>query len=186
MFESTSDPQYVDSPEWIVMLAVTCFEYFLLGVLECIMKITNCEVIQGKIRGSNVNLSLMWQKIGILTYNICLLAYAIRNFSLSLYFALLSVGVNDDSSTFPNKFTGLTLVIQIYLTIIRGRFYGFFMHGFLSTFLYEEDNPVFDKARIKKDHITNDVNNHDPEKNFLQREEVFDENYRNSSWHVNA
>ena len=169
MFENTGDPKYEDKPAWVGMLGVICFEYLTLGMLECTMKITNSEMIREKIHRSTADLPIIWQRLCNLSYHVCVFAYAIRNFSMSLYFGLLSVGVSEDSSDYTNPFTGLTLVLQIYLTIIRGRFYGFFMHGFLSTFLVEEDDPIFDKARVKSDDVNND-SKEGIEKRFLKEQ----------------
>ena len=158
MFINTNDAKYEDDPMWLAMLGVICVEYLMLGLLECVMKITNSEIVQQKIQSCHADLSKGWQILGNLAYHLCLFAYAARSFSLSLHFALLSVATNADNGASPNSFAGPTLVLQIYLAIIRGRFYGFFMREFLSTFLVEKDDPMFDKAKIEKNDDNRDIN----------------------------
>ena len=81
------------------------------------------------------------------SYHTGMFAYVARNFSMSLYFGLLSAFIVENNQE-KSPFAGLTLVLQVYLAIIRGRFYGFFMHVFLSPFLLEEDDDTF--KRVKK------------------------------------
>ena len=83
------------------------------------------------------------------SYHAGMFAYVARNFSMSLYFGLLTAFVSQDDNQ-VNAFSGLTLVLQVYLAIIRGRFYGFFMHVFLSPFLIEEDDDMFKSVKEER------------------------------------
>ena len=136
---------------WIVALALSCLEYFLLGCLECFMKMLSTDLIFSKIEISSSRLPKTWEKLQMRTYYFCLFAYAVRNFSFSLYFGLLSVFINFDDFIAKNPYTGPTVVLQIYLAMVRGRFYGLFMHAFLSIFLAEDDDDTFKKLQEDED-----------------------------------
>lgn len=131
------------------LLGFTCLEFFVLGMLECIMKIINCQVILRKMRKSNHKLPRIWKKLSVFSYQASLFVYSARNFSMSLYFGFLCVFAqqeNNDNQPM-SSYTGVILVLQVYLAMIRGRFYGFFMHGFLSIYFVEDDHPMFSKIR---------------------------------------
>ena len=151
---------------WIILLVISCFEYLFLGCLECFVKMISFEKILSKIEKSSQHLPKCWAKLQVRTYYLALFAYAIRNFSLSLYFGLLSVIINFDEAIKDNPYTGVTLVLQIYLAMIRGRFYGLFMHAFLSIFMIEEDDETFKK--LQEDEDENDANEEIVETKLLQ------------------
>jgi len=154
MFRSTGKEKYYRSPEWVALISCICVEYFTLGIVECCVKIISGETLLLNLRKSSLRLPTSWRKLFMFSYHASLFAYVIRNFSMSLYFGLLSAFVAADDNE-VNPFSGLTIVLQIYLAIIRGRFYGFFMHVFMSPFFVEEDDDMFKK--VKERNISDDV-----------------------------
>ena len=149
--------QFVVDGLWIATLAIACFEYFFLGCLECFVKMMSFEKILKKIRKNANRLPKKWEKLQVYTYYLCLFAYAIRNFSFSLYFGLISVYVNFDDFISKNPYTGITVVLQIYLAMVRGRFYGLFMHALLSIFFVEDDDDTY-KQLQQDDDASDDAN----------------------------
>ena len=143
--------QYEVIPAWFVMLAFSCFEYLFLGLLECALKIISFDKVVNKIKKSSKKLPKCWGKVQVYSYYLCLFAYALRNFSLSLYFGLLSVFISYDDLIVKNRLSGITLILQIYLAMIRGRFYGMFMHAFMSNFVVEEDDDMFKEIKQEVD-----------------------------------
>jgi len=154
-FKETSNPAYVDNDLAKVGLAFTTLEYGSLGVVESVLKVIKVDTFERRLAAYDSGIVGKWRKLCKLSYYLGMLAFALRNFSLTIYFAVLSTV--DLTVTKPDKYSILLLpseqdvvqqrilqsamlVLQVYITVVRGKFYSFFLKIFLANFLSEADD----------------------------------------------
>ncbi|XP_076808966.1 uncharacterized protein LOC143452034 isoform X1 [Clavelina lepadiformis] len=163
-FNETYNPKYLNTQVFVAKLITTCTEYALLSMLQCTMKIMTFETVGEKITKAEQQISSFWKKTISLTFYITILAFALRNFSMSLYFGILCTVVSQDDAEQENggglKLGAIIVVLQVYLAIIRGWFYGYFMKAFLSLFLVEEDDEIFLKIQNKNEDVNQSEEDH--------------------------
>ena len=153
-FKETFNPAYVDNDLTKVGLAFTTLEYGSLGVVESVLKVIKVDTFEKRLQAYDSGIVGRWRKLCKLSYYLGTVAFAFRNFSLTIYFAVLSTV---DLTATPDPlylFSPLTpferaqqhmvqsamLVLQVYVTVIRGKFYSFFLKIFLSNFLTEVED----------------------------------------------
>jgi len=158
-YQKTFDEKYNDGILVKLGLAFTALEYGCLGVVESVMKVIRVETIEKRLQTHDKGIIGKWKKLCMLSYYLASLAFALRNFSMSLYFGILSAVANSGTDTVDpitglpmsqptaseKVQNGLVLVLQIYLALMRGKFYAFFMRNLLSNFLWEVDNETLEQ-----------------------------------------
>jgi len=154
-YKETFNPAYVDNDLVKVGLAFTTLEYVSLGVVQSVLKVIKVDTFEKRLQAYNSGIVGRWGKLCKLSYYLGMLAFALRNFSLMVYFAVLSTV--DLTATNPDKYSimllpseqdfvqqrillSAMLVLQVYITVVRGKFYSFFLKIFLSNFLSEADD----------------------------------------------
>ena len=144
-FEETREEKYDDGFLTKIGLVLTAVEYACLGVVESVMKVIKVETIEKRLIAYDQEIIGKWKNLCMASYYLAFLAFALRNFSMSLYFGILSAIANSGfdligASAWKKVYNGMIVVLQIYLALIRGKFYTFFMRNLLSNFFWEVDD----------------------------------------------
>jgi len=150
-FKESGNTMYVDNDLVKVGLAFTTLEYGSLGVVESVLKVIKMDTFEKRLQAYESGIVGRWRKLCKLSCYLGTVAFSLRNFSMTIYFAVLSTV---DLTVTHQKIFPLTpferaqlrmlqsamLVLQVYITLIRGKFCSFFLKIFLSNFLTEEDD----------------------------------------------
>lgn len=143
------DPKYHFGILDKVSLCLTALEYACLGMVESVVKVINVNTIEKRLQTYDKGIIGHWKKLCMLSYYLATLAFALRSFSMSLHFGILTAiasssldltSIPVQISSWEKRQKGLIIVFQIYLAIMRGKFYGFFMRSLLANLLWEVDN----------------------------------------------
>lgn len=157
-----------DSQTRIAMYCVTVVEYATLGMLECVIKVYTVDRLESRLTKAYIRMPSIWGKLTVGAFLLCTLTYAVRNFSMSLYFGMLSAFVTQAEQSSleemgisePFAIYNVVIVLQIYLAVMRGKYFNFFLKLCLGYFLSEEEDFKFqtdderdEERKAKRKHI---------------------------------
>lgn len=142
------EEKYYDGNIVIARMVLTPIEYAALGVLETVSRIYTTSRVNEKVKQGRMALANPWGRIAWISYLLALIVFTFRNFILSFWFGLYSVILADEDSGNANR--NVLIVLQIYLAIMRGKFFQFYFRLFLGNYFFEDDDEQFDVQAKKR------------------------------------
>jgi len=151
LYLASGKEKYYSALRWRIYAICVSLEYLFVGSLECFIKMMSRETLVDQLKDyGKQKLSCTGKKLLCISFHSAMIAYALRNFTMALYFALLSAFVAVDDVV-QNPLSGFILIFQVNLSIMRKSFFSFFLKVFMLSNGCVEEKDLSKAKPVSKD-----------------------------------